>query len=1094
MSGTTSLIFSNLLSSLESLFMFKPPFSPLALSSSSSITGEDVTTLEVNLNQETLLENLRRLLSMLRRIKAMLHDAEEREISEEVTKLWLRELREVAYDVEDVLDQYDYQVVKTQVEGMTAVAEADPSKKLKIVDADDYLNGYQVSLPSSISIKILTSCDMSMRIFEIIKKFDEITNDREALHLSEEDAPKRPFSDDAMKMPPSSSLVYESDVLGREEEKRKIIQLLMSHSEKENIVIPIVGMGGVGKTTLAQLIYNDPVVCQNFFPKVWVCVSEEFDVLRVTKEIVTSIMGSSIHNDNNNLNDLQCILKKALSDKKFLLILDDVWNERLDMWEVLRAPFFGIGMGNIIVTTRSMSVACIMQTVSPLKLKCLNKEMSWLLFQRHAFCGWELDQQGNFEQHGMIITKKCSGLPLALKVIGIFLRYEVDEKIWNVVSNNNLWEFEDTKNFILPALRISYNHLPSYLKPCFLYASLFPKNYHFKKVELTRMWIAQGFIQLTQRERLLEDIAFEFFEDLVRRSFFQWSKYVKGFTLHDMVHDLAQSITTNEIFSSLEFDTMKNIPKDAKHIFIQRRKINQIILRGAIRTLYIEPNIFSKESLFHLSYLRVLRFHAPIFECNLQFVDLIGSMHQLRYLSIHAQMIQMTDNSLGSLYKLQILILISSRINMIPPAFEQLINLRHLAIQSMNKELVPKSYFGSKNLLTLNFSPIFDFYHITNEFVASEYHLRKDGQYSSIRWLKYLMNLHGSLDICGLENVVDFEDAKNANLQSKPYIESLKLVWANTKYDECARNDEDVFEGLQPHTNLKKLSIVGYSGSSFPSWFGNPYISNLTEIRLTSFKIKDECKFLPLSKLPSLTSLTIEKNKEIRRMGQDFWCYNAPSNGHENYSIEAHMDFHSSENLTNKSFLEWKEHQIVKSENFSSLKYLHIFYCNKLQHISTLPLSLEEFSVDHCEKLEYIALPYSSGHLSRLQKVDIYLCHNLQLVINLNNLLGTLKVLKLANCYLLKPNPIEDYDISFGRVSFGKDFGHVTECPRMREWCQRYGFTYQEDGSQLNFKQILRLDSDEFPNKDSNNSCDKDWQELVSIKEAILSWSRHRKV
>ncbi|XP_028551564.1 disease resistance protein RGA2-like isoform X2 [Dendrobium catenatum] len=1102
MEGTISLIISNLLSSLERLSQFMPIFTSLAASSSSSSssTVEEEMIIDVNSMQEGLMEDLSRLLRILQRIQALLHDAAKREVQDKQTKLWLSELRKVAYDAEDVLDQYDYQIIKTQVEGMTTTEEKPSLQRKKVDDDDDDFYGDQVCLlilksikilvirkrgdklimhdnydqvspPSSNSIKIPISCDMAMRIIEIIKKFDEISNDRKALQLREENAPRRPCFNDVMKRPPSSSLVRESEIFGREEEKKKIIQLLMSH-EKENIVIPIVGMGGVGKTTIVQLIYNDPVVCQNFYPKVWVCVSEEFDVLRVTKEIVISIMGSSIHNDNNNLNDLQCILKKALLDKKFLLILDDVWNERPEMWEVLRAPFFGIGMGKIIVTTRSMLVARIMQTVSPLELECLNKEMSWLLFQRHAFCGWELDQQLNFEQLGRIITNKCGGLPLALKVIGGFLRYEVDDEIWMDVSNNNLGEIEDTKNFILPALRISYSHLPSYLKPCFLYASLFPKNYYFKKVELTRMWIAQGYIQPTRRKRLLEDIAFEFFEDLVKRSFFQWSKYVKCFTLHDMVHDLAHSITRNEIFSSLDFDT-KNIPKDAKHIFIQRRKINQISLGGAIRTLYIDPNIFSTESLFHLSCLRVLRFHAPIFECNHQFVVLIGSMHQLRYLSIHAKMIQMTENSLGNLYKLQILILLSSHINMIPPAFGKLINLRHLIIQTMNEELVPRSYFGSKNLLTLNFTPIFDFYHITNEFVASEYQVRKDGQYSSIRWLKPLMNLRGSLDIYGLENVVDFEDAKNANLQSKPYIESLKLVWANIKYDECARNDEAVLEGLEPHTNLKNLSIDGYSGNCFPNWFGNPYFYNLSNIRLTSFQIKEECKFLPLFKLPSLKSLKIEKNKEITKMGQDFWCYNAPSEGHENYSTEAHVDFHSSKNMKNKSFLEWKEHRMVKSGNFLSLKYLHIFYCKKLQQISTLPSTLEEFSVDHCERLEYIALPFSSRYLPRLQKVDIYLCHILKSVINLNNLLGTLKVLKLGNCYLLEPNPDEDYDLSYGRVSSEKGIGHVTECPGMREWCQRHGFTYQED---------------------SDNSYDKDCQELDSIKEAILNWSRQRKV
>ncbi|KAL0907623.1 hypothetical protein M5K25_022042 [Dendrobium thyrsiflorum] len=1079
MAGVTSSIISNLLSSLERLSQFMPFFTSLAASSSSSsssIGGEELTFVDVNSIQVRLMEDLSRLSRMLQRIQALLHDAEEREDHDKQTQLWLNELRKVAYDADDVLDQYDYQIIKTQVEGMKS-AEEKPSLKMKPVDDDDDddddddIYGYQVSLPSSTSsasIKILISYDMSSRIIEIIKKFDEIANDKKALQLSVEDAPRRPCLNNIMKRPPSSSLVHESDVFGREKEKIKIIQLLMSQYEKDNVIIPIVGMGGVGKTTLAQLVFNDPMVCRHFSPKIWVCVSVKFDVLRVTKEIVKSIIKSSIDEDNNNLNDLHCILKEALFDKKFLLILDDVWNERPDMWETLLAPFYGIGMGKIIVTTRSMSVARIMQTVSPLKLECLHEENSWLLFQRHAFYGWEPDQQLNFEQIGRGIIKKCGGLPLALKAIGGFLRYEFKEHIWRDVLNNNLWELEETKNLILPALRISYNYLPAHLKPCFVYASLCPKDYSFSKLEMTGMWIAQGYIQLAGRKGLLEDLAFEYFEDLVRRSLFECSKFRRllrgkerkfeeSFSLHDMMRDLAQSITKNDICSLLNFGELKEIPKDAKHIFLKHTKVNQILLHGSIRTLnnvfsdnlsgVLDQSIFSNQSLSYLGYLRVLRFDAPNFDCSFHFVNLISNLHQLCFLSIYAQTIQLTKYSFHSLYKLQTLILQSSHINMLPHAIEKLINLRHLIIQSKNQELMQKSYFGCENLLTFYFDSCCGYNNIS-EFFYSKFHLRRDCTYSSIGWLRHLTNLRGSLEINGLENVIDHKDAKSANLQSKPYIESLRLDWINSKYGECARNDEAVLQGLQPHTNLKELTINGYNGSSLPSWFGNPRFSNLTKIKLWDFNNTEECRFLPLSKLPSLTSLEIKNNKGITRMGQEFWCCKASPYGCENYSIEAHMGFHSSEYLINKSLLEWKEQPMVNNGDFSSLKHLHITLCNKLQHISTLPSSLEELLVQDCERLEYIALPYRSRYLSRLQQVKICLCYNLKSVINLNNLLGTLNVLRLVECNLLKLDPNVEFDNSFGPVSSEKGIVCVINCPRMREWCQWYDFTYQDEDSE----------------------------------------------
>ncbi|XP_020684787.2 uncharacterized protein LOC110101289 [Dendrobium catenatum] len=1110
MAGTTSLIISNLLSSFERLSQFMPTFCSPDATSSSSISHEDVTAIEVNSIQKRLMEDLSRLSRMLRRIQAVLHDAEEREINEKAIQLWLSELREVAYDAEDVLDQYDYQVIKTQLEGMTVTTEAKPSLKRKRVDDGDVF-GYQVSLPPN-SIKIPISCDMAMRIIEIIKKFDEIANDRKALMLKEEDAPRRSYFNNVMKRPPSSSHVHESDIIiGREMEKREIIQLLMSHSETKNIVIPIVGMGGVGKTSLAQHVYNDPVVCQHFSPKIWVCVSEQFEVLGITKEIVSSIEDSSKYNDNNNLNYLQCKLKDALLNKKFLLILDDVWNERADIWEVLLAPFSSIGVGKIIITTRSMSVVGIMKTVSPLQLGCLHEEKSWLLFKRHAFHGWQQDQQLDFEQLGRRIAKKCGGLPLALKVIGGFLHNEFKEQTWKDVLNNNLW---DPKEIILSALRISYNHLPLYLKRCFLYASLFPKDHYINKQELIRMWIDQGYIQLTERKILWEDIAVEYFEDLVRRSFFQCSKYDEMFFLHDMVHDLAQSITKNEICSLLEFDELKNIPKDAKHIFMKGtindpffefdeltniHKVakhifikgisnDQVLPLGNIRTLYIQ-RLYSKIPLSNLGCLRVLTLGFCHCVCSYEFIDSIGYLQQLRYLSICAQVNCMRESSLCSLYKLQSLILQSSNINMLPNTMGTLINLRHLMIISKNQALVPKSYFGSKNLLTV----IFD--EVQNEFVSSTYHVRRDGPYSSIRWLKPLANLQRSLKLYGLENVVDHEDAKSANLQRKPYVERLELIWKCGKYDKCARNDKAILEGLQPHTNLKELTIDGYNSSSFPSWFGNPHFSNLTKIRLTNFYSNEECRFLPLSKLPSLTSLQIMLNNEIIRMGQEFWCINAPPDGLENYSIETHVGFPSSGYLTNKSLLEWKDRLMVKNGDFSSLKCINIFDCENLQQISSFPSSLEILYVKSCKSLEYIALPYSLGQLPRLQKVKIFCCDNLKSVINMNNLLGTLKVLKLLKCSRLEPDSDKDFDYSFGRVSFKEGFALVHECPRMREWCQWHGFAGDKDWTaHMAMLEDWVCDYNSFVGESDDSSSDEIIPELAKDQQEFIHQNSGRTV
>ncbi|KAB1208972.1 putative disease resistance protein RGA3 [Morella rubra] len=190
-------------------------------------------------------------------------------------------------------------------------------------------------------------------------------------------------------------------------------------------------MGGIGKTTLAQLVYNDDRVKEHFDLKAWVCVSNEFDVLKITKRILEKLGSSTPGGDRNDPDCLQVALKENIMGKKYLIVLDDVWNENPVVWEALTNPLrYGAQGSRIIATTRGIHVASVMRSTITYPLKQLPKEDCWSLFAKHAFRDDELGAYPELEEIGREIVKKCDGLPLAAKTIGSLLWSKLDINEW----------------------------------------------------------------------------------------------------------------------------------------------------------------------------------------------------------------------------------------------------------------------------------------------------------------------------------------------------------------------------------------------------------------------------------------------------------------------------------------------------------------------------------------------------------------------------------------------------------------------------------------------------------------------------------------
>uniref|UniRef100_A0A0D3HLZ2 AAA+ ATPase domain-containing protein n=1 Tax=Oryza barthii TaxID=65489 RepID=A0A0D3HLZ2_9ORYZ len=428
------------------------------------------------------LEVLKRLERTMNRIHATLHDAEEHwNIREETAKLRLKELKKVAYDAEDVVDEYDYEMALHKVEAFEQSARANRSGKRRHEEVDGTIQAISDIVP--------VPSELATRARKIMDMFNEIKDYSSNFSLSENDGVRRSIPD-IHQVRQTSSMVFEPSIIGRESIKDTVIEKMLSHNksstpESHVSVLAIVGMPGVGKTTLAQLVYNNTEVCKSFDVRVWVCVSENFDVNDITKRIISA---TNEFSHGETIANLQEELVKEIQDKRFLLLLDDVWNERRDYWEMFRLSMLKTKLCKIIVTTRHKNVARLVQTMYSCELSCLDPNDSWSLFKQTALLDEEHPNNPCLHEIGKDIVSKCKGLPFAIKTIGSMLRYEPDETKWKDILESDLWDLEQSQNEVLPALELSYKQMPMYLKRCFITLSLFPKDYILHEENVVLLW------------------------------------------------------------------------------------------------------------------------------------------------------------------------------------------------------------------------------------------------------------------------------------------------------------------------------------------------------------------------------------------------------------------------------------------------------------------------------------------------------------------------------------------------------------------------------------------------------------------------------
>ncbi|XP_078158191.1 putative disease resistance protein RGA3 [Carex rostrata] len=889
---------------------------------------------------------LEKLMKMLERIKDTLHDAEQREIRYLSVKRWLKELKEVAYDAEDVLDEYHYEVLRAQIEARDASPPDSHKRKL-------------IEVPSG----------MLKQIQQIRSKFDEIANDRIALELSDRDGPER--CNNKLQIASTSHFVVQSNIFGREREKEKLINLLSSKCDIVSVVA-IVGMGGIGKTTLAQLAYNDQSIRQKFDKFGWICVSEDFNVEKLTKKSVESITGNEC--GLTNLSTLQEKILREVSGKRVLLVLDDVWNEKESLWDSFQAPFISAAFEKILVTTRNDHVAQIMQTQPTFNLGYLSDEQCWQLFEHYAFRGVKHNKGPKFVEIGKQIMKKCGMLPLAVKSIASLLRHETEEKGWREILENELWD-SHVSNEIFPPLQISYAHLPTYLKPCFLYCSMFPKNYCCSVKYMVKLWVYQGFIE-SKRNKTAEKIGFEYAQQLCQRSFFESADIYEGnefvwseFKLHDIVHDLARLNSENSCYS-IEVGKLPKFPDGLFHLYIAHsvNLIDHIPSDKfiALRTLIISSFVKGFFSTFDLSM-------AP----KLRALDISG----LRFDEIESL------SSVVSLEKLRTKY--CSSLQVLPDSLCQLKALRKLCVLECYrfKEL-PSDIGNLKKLQTLEVSNTGLCYlpPSLSKLVGIQA-LKVEVKCETIRWLKDFHNLGGTLSLCGLRNISNLTDVQCANIVCIRNLEHLILSWNEGYYQDIdgsvlqlnIESGQTIFledhcflviVSLQPHPNLSKLHIEGYSGITFPEWIGS-----LCKLKYFNINLCNSFQFLKAETLPlELHELEIAGCHQLVSMP-----------GIQKLKSLVKLSISNCQNLC--SFMEpsleltmgAQEGSFLGLRNLVSLRSLKISSCFKLQVLAdeSLPLEFCKVKISNCPGLKQWCLQNGINYKDKYVTWGAKLIHNL---------------------------------------------------------------------------------------------------------------------
>ncbi|KAG6437991.1 hypothetical protein SASPL_102922 [Salvia splendens] len=488
------------------------------------------------------------------------------------------------------------------------------------------------------------------------------------------------------------------DVFGFDEDILRMMHRITGSSSYDNLqILPIVGMGGIGKSTLARLIYNDPVIIKHFHIRAWVTVSQDYCIPSIVSQLLASLKGKvdPVGKDSLIVIDAEKLqIYKILSGRRYLIVIDDIWS--VEAWNRIRWLFPNKNNeSRIILTTRLMDVATYAADSWFIHMMSfLDDKQRWRLFQNKVF--GDQDCPDELRSVGEKIVKGCGGLPLSIvTVAGLLSRIPRTPKLWHQIDVND--------GQLGSILSLSYNNLTRQLRKCFLYIAGFPQDYDINASDLIKLWVAEGFLECRNESKSVEVVAERCLEDLIKQSLVLVTSLksdgkIKSCRLHSMVRDFCVRQAGQEKVLLSAMDFFPNL--------ILRRHFLPQVLQNHHRVSVSWHDLHLKDSTHSSCTSSIIcipqRGYTP--KGSVENFTSLRVLHVLRRKNYHSYW------ELGQVFELINLTHLSSNIpdGIVPPAIAKLQNLQTLIIYRSDVRLPVEIWSLRKlrHLMAFSFHPL----------------------------------------------------------------------------------------------------------------------------------------------------------------------------------------------------------------------------------------------------------------------------------------------------------------------------------------------------------------------------------------------------